>query len=103
MGVSDVSLERRLADLGWNGVPLPTVMAEMLWLFVTAGLDCSAVLRRLDGVIGEDGDGMEDCRRAIGALLDEAHGQIGLLRRPGSREPLEVLDALARLRGDDGE
>jgi len=98
---TDVSVERRLADLGWSGVPLLTVTAEMLWLFVTAGLDTAVVSRRVDGVVGEDGDVEDDCVRVIGIFLDEAErsGNTECLRRPGTREPLAVLDALARLRG----
>ena len=104
MSSTDVSVEKRLADLGWNGVPLLTAMAEISLAYISAGLNTAAVVRRLNGVIGE-ASGMDDCVRVIGVFLDEAQrsGQIGLLGRPGSREPLEVLDALARLHGDDPE
>lgn len=104
MCTTDVSIEKRLFELGWSGVPLLTVMAEISLAYITAGLDTAAVVRRLNGVIGE-ASGMEDCVCVIGVFLDEAQrtGQIGLLGRPGSREPLEVLDALARLRGDAPE
>lgn len=104
MSSTEVPVERRLADLGWSGVPLLTVTAEMLWLYVAAGLDTGSVVRRVD-VIGEGGDGMDDCVRVIGIFLDEAlrSGRLDCLHRPGTREPLEVLDALARLRGAGGE
>ena len=102
---TEVSVERRLSDLGWTGVPLLTVMAEISLAYITAGLDTAAVGRRVDGVIGGDGDGTEDCVRVIGVFLDEAwrSGSVECLRRPGTRNTVEVLEALARLRGDDPE
>ncbi len=109
MRSTEVSVERRLTDLGWSGVPLPTVLAEMLWLFVTAGLETAEVVRRMDGLIGDVGDdvgdGTGDCIRAIGIFLDTAErsGNIECLCRPGTRELLKVLDALARWRGAGGE
>ncbi len=105
MGASDVSIERRLFDLGWSGVPPVTVMAEISLAYISAGLDTAAVVRHVDGVIGKDGDGSEDCIRVIGIFLDAAQrsGNIECLRRPGTRDTAEVLDALARLRGDGGQ
>jgi hypothetical protein len=94
-----------LADLGWNGVPLLTAMAEISLAYISAGLDTAAVVRHVDGVIGDDGDGAEDCVRVIGIFLDEARrsGRIECLRRPGTRNATEVLDAMARLRDDRRE
>ena len=105
MWSTDGSVEKRLFELGWSGVPLLTVMGEISLAYITAGLDTAAVVRRVDGVIGEDGDGAEYCVRVIGVFLDEAErsGRVACLRRPGTRDTVEVLDALARLRGDDQE
>lgn len=101
----EVSVERRLSDLGWSGVPPLTVMAEISLAYITAGLDTATVVRRVDSVVGDDGDGAEDCVRVIGIFLEEAQrsGRIECLRRPGTRNTFEVLDALARLRGDAPE
>ncbi len=59
----------------------------------------------VDGVIGDDGDCTDDCIQVIGIFLDEAQrsGRIECLRRPGTRDTTEVLDAMARLREDGGE
>lgn len=103
MDASDVSIEKRLFDLGWSGVPPVTVMAEISLAYISAGLDTAAVVRHVDGAVGKDGD--EDCIRVIGIFLDAAQrsGNIECLRRPGTRDTAEVLDALARLSGDGGE
>jgi len=110
MSSTDVSVEKMLFLLGWSGVSPLTTLAEISLAYISAGLDTAAVVRRVDGVmVGVVGVGessvTEDCVRVIGVFLDEAQrsGRIECLRRPGTREPQEVLDALARLRGDDGE
>ena len=102
---TDVSVEKMLFELGWSGVSPLTVMAEISLAYITAGLDTATIVGRIDGVIGEDGNGAEDCLRVIGIFLDEAQrsGRLECLRRPGTRDTAEVLDALARLRRNDLE
>ena len=100
-----MSVEKMLFELGWSGVPPLTTLAEICLAYIRAGGDTAAVVRRIDGVIGEDGDGTGDCIRAIGIFLDEAQrsGCAESLCRPGTRDALEVLDALGRLRGAGSE
>ena len=97
------TLERHLANLGWQDVPLPVVMVEISLAYLGAGLDASPVNRHLEGMVGDDTPCMEDCRHVLGAMLDEADraGRIRLLARPGSREPADALAALEHLCGDD--
>jgi hypothetical protein len=98
----ETTFERRLADLGWQGVPLPTVMVEMCSLFVSAGFDAQAVRRRIEGAGADGSSPMADSRCVVGAFLDQAdrEGRIEALARPGSRDLPEALAALERLRGD---
>jgi len=110
MSSTDVSVEKLLFELGWSGVSPLTTLAEISLAFITAGLDTAAVVRRVDGVmVGAVGVGKssvtDDCVRVIGVFLDEAlrSGRLECLRRPGTRDTVDVLDALARLRGDGGE
>lgn len=97
------TLERHLANLGWQDVPLPVVLVEISLAYLGAGLDASPVSRRLDGMIGDDTPCMEDCRHVLSAMLDEADraGRIRLLARPGSRDAADALMALDHLCGDD--
>ena len=105
MSASDVSVEKMLFDLGWSGVFPLTTLAEISLAFISAGLDTTAVVRHIDGVIGDDGDCTDDCIQVIGVFLEEARraGRIECLRRPGTRDTAQVLDAMARLRADGGE
>ena len=100
MGVPQVSIERRLADLGWNGVPLPTAITNILWLFVSSGMDTSALLRQLD-TGGRLEPGVAGCRRMLRYMLDEAAraGRLDLLRCPCLREPEQVLALLEQVFG----
>ena len=101
----EATLERRLANLGWCGVPLQVVMIEVCLSYLAAGLDAAPVRSRLDGMVGDDTPSTEDCRHVLGALLDAADraGRIRLLARPGSREPSDALEALQNLCGDRHE
>ena len=107
MSSTDVSVEKMLFLLGWSGVSPLTAMAEISLAYISAGLDTGSVMRRVDGVMVGVGESSvtEDCVRVIGIFLDAASrsGRLECLRRPGTREPLEVLDALARLRGNGPE
>ena len=98
MGVPGVSLERRLADLGWNRVPLPTATANILWLFASAGMDASSVVRRLDAE-GLAEPSVAGFRQMLRYMLDEAAGagRLDLLRRPRVRQPEQVLAMLNRI------
>lgn len=100
-----VSLERRLASLGWCGVGLPTIMVEMCALFLSARLDTAPVGRRLEGVDCDGSSPTEISARVISAFMDQAEreGRIEALARPGARELPEALAALEHLRGDDHE
>lgn len=100
----ETTLERHLANLGWQHVAIETTMIEMCALFVKA-FDASAVISRLEGV-GSDGLPLtEDCRRVLTVFLDhaESSGSVEMLRRPGSRGPFEALAALERLCGTGGK
>lgn len=97
------TLERYLAEQGWCGVPLPVAMVEVALAYLAARLDAAPVRRHLDGMIGEDTLSMEDCRRVLLALFDEADrvGLVRLLARPGSREPADAILALENICGND--
>ncbi len=101
MKEQNVSLERSLADLDWNGVEIPTVLANVLWTFVLLGLSSTEVLRHVrENALAEDGT--EACRQLLAMMFDLAResGRLELLRRPRVRELSEVLEHLDGLLGD---
>ncbi len=97
----NVSLERSLADLDWEGVGMPTVLANAIWTFVLLGLSSTTVLRHIrENALAEDGT--EACRQVLAMMFDAARkaGRIELLRRPRVRELGEVLERLDELLGN---
>ena len=99
------TLERYLAEQGWCGIELPVVMVEVALAYLTARLDAAPVRRHLDGMVGDDTPSMEDCRRVLVALFDEADrvGLVRLLARPGSRDAADAILALENICGNDRE
>lgn len=97
------TLERYLSEQGWCGVDLPVVMVEVALAYLAARLDASPVRRYLNGKVGDDTPSMEECQRVLVALFDEADrvGCLGLLARPGSRDPADAILALNHLCGSD--
>jgi len=97
------TLERHLANLGWQGVPLTVAMVEISLAYLSAGLSAAPVCRHLDGRIGDDTPYMDDCRQVLGAMIAEADrvGRIRLLARPGSRDAADAIMALENICGDD--
>ncbi len=98
----NVSLERTLADLDWDGTGIPTVFANALWAWVLMGLSCKPMLRQVhEYALSEDWP--EACREMLAVMLDVARrtGKLELLRRPRIRELDEVLESLDGLIGDD--
>ena len=98
----ETTLERHLANLGWQDVPLPVVMVEISLAYLGAGLDASPVSRHLDGMVGDDTPCMEECQQVLSAMIEEADraGRIRLLARPGSRDAADALQVLEHLCGD---
>ena len=102
MNGQSVSLERSLADLDWGGVGIPTVLANVFWVFLLLGLSSTEIMRHVrDSALAEDGT--EACRRLLAMIFDVARqsGRLELLRRPRVRELDEVLKRLDELIGDD--
>ncbi len=101
MNEQNVSLERSLTDLDWNGVEINTVLANALWMFVLLDLSSTTVLRHIrENALAEDG--IEACRQVLAMMFDVARkaGRLELLRRPRVRELDEVLERLDELLGD---
>ena len=102
MNEQNVSLERSLAELDWDGVGIPTVFANALWAWVLMGLSCKPILRQVhEYALSEDWP--EACREMLAVMLDVARrtGKLELLRRPRIRELDEVLERLDGLLADD--
>ena len=95
-----MTLSNRLDDLGWRGVPFITVFFNIMWLFISAGLDANVPLRLIENEGVRNGYRAQACfRRALMGMLDEAQrvGRLEVLGRPSVREPFEVLAALEAL------
>ncbi len=101
----ETTLERHLANLGWQDVPLPEVMVEISLAYLAARLNAAPVRRQLDGRIDNDTPYMEGCRHVLSAMIEEADraGCIRLLARPGSRDATDAMMALNHLYGDDNK
>ena len=102
MNEHNVSLERTLADLDWDGIGIRTVFANALWAWVQMGLSCKPILRQVrECALSEDWT--EACREMLAVMLDVARrtGKLELLRRPRVRELDEVLQRLDGLIGND--
>lgn len=102
MNEQNVSLERTLAQLDWDGIGIPTVFANALWAWVLMGLSCKPVLRQVqEHAVSEDWP--DACRDLLAVMLEVARrtGKLELLRRPRIRELDEVLESLDGLIGDD--
>ena len=97
------TLERYLAEQGWCGVPLHMAMIEVALAYLAARLDAAPVRRHLDGMVGDDTPSMEECQRVLLSLFYEAdrEGRLGLLARPGSREPADAILAFENIYGND--
>jgi len=97
-----VSLERLLADLDWEGVGIPTVLANVFWVFLLLGLSNTEIMRHVrESALAENGT--ESCRRLLTMLFDVTRqsGRLELLRRPRVRELDEVLERLDELIAED--
>ncbi len=102
MNGQSVSLERSLADLDWEGVAIPTVLANVFWVFLLLGLSSTEIMRHVrDSALAEDGT--EACRSLLTMIFDVARqsGRLELLRRPRVRELDEVLKRLDELIPED--
>ncbi len=102
MNGQSVSLERSLADLDWEGVGIPTVLANVFWVFLLLGLSSTEIMRHVrESTLAEDGT--EACRSLLAMIFDVARqsGRLELLRRPRVRELDEVLKRLDQLIAED--
>ncbi len=93
-------LNSRLDKLGWQDVPFDTVLTNIVWQYLAAGLSADVPLLQ----IGDDGApsanrALASCRRALVSMLDEAEraGRLGMLARPHVRDPSEVLSLLEEI------
>ena len=87
MNGQSVSLERSLADLDWEGIGIPTVLANVFWVFLLFGLSSTEIMRHVrESAQAEDGS--EACRRMLTMIFDVARqsGRLELLRRPRVRD-----------------
>ena len=101
MNEQNVSLERSLADLEWEDVGIPTVLANVFWVFLLLGLSSTEIMRHVrESAL--TADGTEACRKLLAMIFDGARqsGRLELLRRPRVRELDEVLERLDELLGD---
>ena len=101
MNEQNVSLERTLAELDWNGVDMGTVLANAISMLLLLGLSSTTVLRHIrENALAEDGT--EACRQVLAMMFDAARkaGRLELLRRPRVRELGEVLERLDELLGN---
>ena len=97
-----MTLSNRLDGLGWGGVPFITAFMNIMWAFISAGLDADVPLRLIEDEGVRNGYRAQACfRRALMGMLDEAQrvGRLEVLRRPRVREPFEALEALERMYG----
>ena len=97
MNEQNVSLERSLADLDWEGVGIPTVLANVFWVFLLLGRSSTEIMRHVRGsVLAEDGT--DACRQLLTMMFGLARqtGRLELLRTERSHvdEVLERLDEL---------
>ena len=102
MNEQNVSLERSLADLDWEGVGIPTVLANVFWVFLLLGLRNTEIMRHVrESALAENGT--ESCRSLLAMILDVARqsGRLELLRRPRVRELGEILNRLDELIAED--
>lgn len=100
--IASAIVERRLADLGWGGVPFITAFTNIAWLYLSAGLDADVPSRLIGSRSGRDGNHARACcRLALEGMLNEAErvGRLEILRRPCVRDPFEVLETMQRLYG----
>lgn len=100
MDDAEARLSKRLADLGWHSIDSPTTLTNVLWLYLSAGLDPTAPLRAIEYHGARDGDrARAGCLRALSSMLDVADcaGRLDVLRRPQVRTPEKVLMMLQRL------
>lgn len=98
----NISLERTLSELDWGGVGIPTVLANVFWVFLLLGLSSTEIMRHVrDSALAEDG--AESCRSLLAMIFEVARqsGRLELLRRPRVRELDEVLDRLDELIMED--
>lgn len=98
----NISLERTLSELDWGGVGIPTVLANVFWVFLLLGLSSTEIMRHVrDSALAEDGT--ESCRSLLAMIFEVARqsGRLELLRRPRVRELDEVLDRLDELIMED--
>lgn len=94
-------LDSRLDELGWQNVPFNTVLMNIVWQYLAAGLSADVPLQ----LIGDDGAphanrALASCRRALVSMLDKAEraGKLEMLARPHVRDPDEVLSLLERIK-----
>jgi hypothetical protein len=98
----NILLERTLSELDWDGIGIPTVLANVFWIFLLLGLSSTEIMRHVrEDALAEDGT--EACRRLLTMIFDVARrsGRLELLRRPRVRELDEVLKRLDALIVDD--
>ncbi len=102
MNEQNVPLERTLSQLNWDGIEIPTVLANVFWVFLLLGLSSTEIMRHVrESALAEDGT--EACRRLLAMIFDVARqsGRLELLRRPRVRELDEILNRLDELIAED--
>jgi hypothetical protein len=99
-------LWRRLAALGWGGVPIEEACLNIIWLYVAGGFEL-AVLRPFfdeDGSPrGDLGDGsFAAALGSVAAMLDEAErlGRLDYLAAPTVKTPDQIISMLSRRFGE---
>ena len=97
-----LSLERTLSELDWDGIGIPTVLANVFWVFLLLGLSNTEIMRHVRESALAD-DGTEACRKLLAMIFDVARqsGRLELLRRPRVRDLDEVLERLDKLIAED--
>ena len=102
MNGQTVSLERTLSELDWDGIGIPTVLANVFWVFLLLGLSNTEIMRHVRESALAD-EGTEACRSLLAMIFDVAResGRLELLRRPRVRDLDEVLKRLDQLIGDN--
>ena len=97
-----LSLERTLSELDWDGIGIPTVLANVFWVFLLLGLSNTEIMRHVRESALAD-DGTEACRKLLAMIFDVARqsGRLELLRRPRVRDLDEVLERLDQLIAED--
>jgi len=98
----NISLERTLSELDWDGIGISRILANVFWVFLLLGLSSTEVMRHVrESALAEDGT--ESCRRLLTMIFDVARqsGRLELLRRPRVRELDEVIERLDELIPED--